>query len=528
MTIPSFLSCSPRRMSSFFSATADIGDDSCPSIVARLALGRFDGRLVIDLDLRVVGDGADDLVGARDDLRAFVQTGQHLDIGGAGDAGFHFVEGGLPAGHDEHALNLFLAGFLGDWIQLGDRLCARRGGSRLLRFQIALLADGERLDRNGERVFARGRGDFGGTGEPRADFIRRVVHGDYHLEVFGFLAGDGALRGGDAGGAQNGGVADFGHMAFEGLVGNGVDGDLRLLAEFHVDDIGFVDFHFGGDQRNIGAGYDEGAGLVLQSGNHGLTGADRQVGDYALERGVGIVLVENVAAAREDGFGHVDATLGGRELGGGLFALGPGLNQARAGLVHGRLLRVVEGGLALEVLPGAEFFLVEVPGAVGILLGAGEIGFGLDDGRLQGGHVVVGGFQTGFRGIGIGLRGCPTGLLGFDVGGGLGVLNFGQQLALVDVVALTHQQFGDVAHGVGADVDVILGFDLAGGGDDAGQILPHHGPGLHRDQTALAINRAGINARADDDEDGQGDDYFPLSLHNQILRITAIRRKKRE
>src|ERR1035438_5535252 len=108
MTIPSRFSCSPRRRSSFLSATAVMINDSCSSIVACLALGRFDGRLVIHLDLRVVGDGADNLVSARDDLRAFVEAGQHLDVGGAGDAGFHFVESSLPAGHNKHALNLFL------------------------------------------------------------------------------------------------------------------------------------------------------------------------------------------------------------------------------------------------------------------------------------------------------------------------------------------------------------------------------------------------------------------------------------
>jgi len=70
----------------------------------------------------------------------------------------------------------------------------------------------------------------------------------------------------------------------------------------------------------------------------------------------------------------------------------------------------------------------------------------------QGGQIVVGGLHTGFGGSGIGLGGAEIGLLRFDCGGGLGVLDLGQQLALADAVALLHQQPGDFTHGVGTDM----------------------------------------------------------------------------
>ena len=41
---------------------------------------------------------------------------------------------------------------------------------------------------------------------------------DHHFEIFGFLAGDGALRRGQAGGAEDRGIADFDDVALESSV----------------------------------------------------------------------------------------------------------------------------------------------------------------------------------------------------------------------------------------------------------------------------------------------------------------------
>ncbi len=108
--------------------------------------------------------------------------------------------------------------------------------------------------------------------------------------------------------------------------------------------------------------------------------------------------------------------------------------------------------------------------------------------------ILVGGLQAGFGGGGIGFGGSQAGFLRIHVGLGLDILDPGQQLALADAVAFLDQEFGDIAHGVGADVDVILGLDFAGRGHQAGQILAHHRARLHGDHAALAVHRAGINA----------------------------------
>jgi hypothetical protein len=54
------------------------------------------------------------------------------------------------------------------------------------------------------------------------------------------------------------------------------------------------------------------------------------------------------------------------------------------------------------------------------------------------------------------------------------------------------------AHGVGADVDVVLGFDLARSGHLAGEIAAHDPSGLYRDNTPLTVSGAGGHS---DDED---------------------------
>ncbi len=67
--------------------------------------------------------------------------------------------------------------------------------------------------------------------ESGAQFVGGRVQRDHHLEVLGLLGAGGGLRGGHAGGAQQGLIANQGHMAFEDLAGQGVHGDFGRLAD---------------------------------------------------------------------------------------------------------------------------------------------------------------------------------------------------------------------------------------------------------------------------------------------------------
>ena len=191
--------------------------------------------------------------------------------------------------------------------------------------------------------------------------------------------------------------------------------------------------------------------------------------------------------------------------------------------MHGGLLRFVHGPLAVEVLLGAQFLVEQLLGAVGVLLHALQVGLGFGDGALHGGDIVVGSLQAGLRGGGIGFGGSQVGLLRVDIGGGLGILDFGQQLALADAVAFLDQQFRDIAHGVGADVDVILGLNFARSGHLAGQILAHDSARLHGDYAAFAVYRAGVDAGAGHHEGHKSEDDLPLSFHNKLRFLVSPR-----
>ena len=213
-------------------------------------------------------------------------------------------------------------------------MAARRDafGAGRFRLQIALLPNGQSLNRYSKDVLTGGCGYLRGARKSRADLVRGIVQGDNDFEILGFLAGNGALGGGHAAGTQNRGVADLGDVALEGLVGDGVDGDVHRLAEGHVDDIGLIHLDFGGDQRHVGDGHDDGAVLVLEAGHDGFADADGEVGDHAVERGEGVVLLQQVVEADQVSLRHRDPALGGGELGGDLLALGAGLGQAGFGL----------------------------------------------------------------------------------------------------------------------------------------------------------------------------------------------------
>src|SRR5438552_1935448 len=99
MTIPSFLSCSPRWISSF-STAVDIRWFSF------LRLGRDYRSLIIHFYLRIVQDRADHLVSTGDDLVALIEASQHFDVGGTGNPRFHLLEDRFPSRHHKNALKL--------------------------------------------------------------------------------------------------------------------------------------------------------------------------------------------------------------------------------------------------------------------------------------------------------------------------------------------------------------------------------------------------------------------------------------
>ena len=160
------------------------------------------------------------------------------------------------------------------------------------------------------------------------------------------------MGGGEAGGAEDGGVADFDDVAFEGATGHGVDGDVGDLIEFNVDDVGFVHFDFGGDDGHVGDGHDERRRGILNAGDDGFADADGEVSDDAVDGGDRLGTAENVGGAAEIGFRDGDAALGGGEAGAELFDLSAGLSEAGLTFADGGFGGLNAGAAGIVVLAG--------------------------------------------------------------------------------------------------------------------------------------------------------------------------------
>jgi len=131
-------------------------------------------------------------------------------------------------------------------------------------------------------------------------------------------------------------------------------------------------------------------------------------------------------------------------------------------------------------------------------------------GRCNGG---VGRFQAILGRRRIRFRGSNHRSLRLDVGRGLNVLNPRDHLVFVNVIAFLHQQLHDPALGVGADVDVIAGFNFARSGDKRGQILARDSAGLHGYQISLAPAFARVNRARDRQGRKYEQKYLPLTFH---------------
>src|SRR6185312_532401 len=198
---------------------------------------------IIHLDSGPIFECLQDLVTAGDDFIVFFETVFHLDISGAGQASVHFAKFSLVRrGYYEHALN-----FVGVLLHLRDRSSLAGFALAALRFKIFLVTHSQRLDWNGERVFGGASGDLGGGRKSGPQVGRRIIKGNHHFEVLGFLAAGCALLTGDAGGTHNGVVANFGYFAFESFSGNGINGDFRGLSNGHIHDVSFINVNFSRD-----------------------------------------------------------------------------------------------------------------------------------------------------------------------------------------------------------------------------------------------------------------------------------------
>ena len=119
---------------------------------------------------------------------------------------------------------------------LHGRGFAGRGGTgcglhAALGLVVVRVVHDQGLDGQGEHAELVGGSDFGSGGEAGPQIGGRIVEGDDDLKVLGFFSAGGGLRGGYAGGAEQGLVAGQGYMAFENFAGQGVNGDIGRLAD---------------------------------------------------------------------------------------------------------------------------------------------------------------------------------------------------------------------------------------------------------------------------------------------------------
>src|SRR5262249_48883687 len=130
-----------------------------------LRFSRFVGQRIVYLDTGAVADGLEHLVAAGNNFLIRLQAALDLDFGGSGQTGFNLAELGLfVLGDDKDALDIVVLFFRGEGRggSLVDRFSLALG---LSLFQAVLIAHGERLDGDSERVMSGAGGDFGRGGE---------------------------------------------------------------------------------------------------------------------------------------------------------------------------------------------------------------------------------------------------------------------------------------------------------------------------------------------------------------------------
>src|SRR5215472_4384105 len=122
------------------------------AVSSRSLLGFFllgPGR-VIYFDADTVAQGAQHFVASRYNLIAFLKPASYLDVGGSADSRSHRYESGFPfVSQNEYPLQLLLV------LGIAGGSCLNRILPALFvlaRCQVAPLAHGQRLDRNGQHT----------------------------------------------------------------------------------------------------------------------------------------------------------------------------------------------------------------------------------------------------------------------------------------------------------------------------------------------------------------------------------------
>ena len=192
--------------------------------------------------------------------------------------------------------------------------------------------------------------------------------------------------------------------------------------------------------------------------------------------------------------------------------------------------RSVVGGLArIVVLAGDELLFVELLGTLPVEFLLLEVGLALG---LRGDRGVIVGlshFHARFCGLHISR-------LRFDVGARLNIFKVEQDVSLVDAVAFFYGNVGDLADALAENVGVVLGSNLAGGGNDRGEALAYHGPGLDGDRPFIQfVDAEPRSATQDDNQSRAGPQFLPRrhcvsaiqeeAGRESAERPSAIRRK---
>src|SRR6266566_1198233 len=176
------------------------------------------GRAVVHFDLSFRLQSAQGFVAANDNLVAGLQALGNLNVGDAGDAGFHRPKYCLLAIHYKNALNFILfdiarssrrgrsEGYAGTALTL----CVLGGF-----LQFLARTHRESLDGDGNHIFPLRRLDFCRGRKAGPHVVRWIFQSHDNLEVFRFLCAGGGLRGRKAGTAQDSLRAHFHYLAFE-------------------------------------------------------------------------------------------------------------------------------------------------------------------------------------------------------------------------------------------------------------------------------------------------------------------------
>ena len=241
----------------------------------------------------------------------------------------------------------------------------------------------------------------------------------------------------------------------------------------HVDDVGLVHLDFGGDDRHVGQRHQRAAGRILDADDDRLAFAHRQVGDHAVV-GCGVSgLLQDVGGVRQVGAVLRDVAFGGILLRLGLGDARLGLRQAGLGGLPGSFLAVVfrlRDQCVFDTDPGRGSSRV---GRVRSRTWRGSS-------RPWTCSCAASAATASVRAASSepGWRSRRPRTARFPV---VPAIDPSYPVAFLDVKP------GDLAEGVGADVDVSLRLDFSRCADNRSQVLACRFAGLHRDHAFAAL-----------------------------------------